>query len=262
MVLVAQAPLILLTLLAPALRLAPLHAVCLAFAVTILTLQLCAHQWRSQATEFQRVLLGCVTGIALGFTGFFLAKSQPTESLRAIVGGACATMSVLCVGLSVGSAIGARVPAASHLLPVGLVSAAMDLWSALAPEGVTQTITTTADPVWLRILTMNAPVAPSRAPEPMLGFGDVVFAALYLAAAQKHRLSLVRTHLALALAFAAAGLMVIVLARPLPALPFLAIAMVLAHREARKIAVEDRTATAFAAVLLLVSIARLLWLRR
>ncbi len=258
----SSTPLILLLLLAPLLRLRPLNAICLGFACTIITLQLAAHQWRDRGKRWSEVLAAIIAGAILGILGFFLAQSQPPEAFRSIVGGLFSTLSVLAIGLGVGSAIGQRVPAASHLLPVGLVSSAMDLWSALAPEGVTHTITTAPDPAWLRVLAMSAPVVPSRALEPMLGFGDVVFAALYLAAAQHHQLSIPRMHLALALAFAAAGAMVVVLGRPLPALPFLAVAVVVAFSQTRKIAVEDRKATAAAVLLFVGAVARLLWLRR
>lgn len=254
-------PLVVLLVGAPWLRIGPLKAICLGFAATITTLQLAAHTWRREGLHWGLVIGRIVLGLALGVTGFFLAKGTAPEGLRSIVGGLCSTLSVLVVGLSLGSAIGQRVPAASHLLPVGLVSSAMDLWSALAPEGVTNTITSAPDPAWLRILTMNAPVVPSRALEPMLGFGDVVFAGLYLAAANKHQLSTRKMHVALAIAFALAGALVIVAARPLPALPFLALTVVIANPEARKVAVEDRKATAFSALLFVAAVARLLWLR-
>ena len=62
-----------------------------------------------------------------------------------------------------------------------------------------------------------------------------MFAALYLAAARKHALSIPRTLLALALGFAAALGCVVWLEQAVPALPFLGLAMVAAHPQARRL---------------------------
>jgi hypothetical protein len=96
--------------------------------------------------------------------------------------------------------------------------------------------------------------------EPMLGFADAIFAALYLAAARRHSLSLSRTTAAVALGLVSAGVVAVIVKKPLPALPFLGIFVVLFVRESRDVQREDRGAVLVAALLVLAACARLLWL--
>ena len=95
---------------------------------------------------------------------------------------------------------------------------------------------------------------------PILGVGDVVLAALYLAAATKHGLSRARTLAALAAGFTATFVALLLLERALPALPFLGLAIVLAHPEARLPPREERRQAAIG-ILVIVALAAWLWLR-
>jgi hypothetical protein len=76
--------------------------------------------------------------------------------------------------------------------------------------------------------------------EPLLGAGDVVFTALYLASSRRHGLPWRRTMIALLLAYAVTAAVVLVLETAVPALPLLGLAVVLAHPEARRPRIADR----------------------
>jgi hypothetical protein len=69
-----------------------------------------------------------------------------------------------------------------------------------------------------------------------------VFAALYVAAARRHGLGTVRMLAALAAGFAGTLGAVVLLARPVPALPFLGLAVVVAMPRARAIPAAERRA--------------------
>jgi hypothetical protein len=126
---------------------------------------------------------------------------------------------------------------AGYLLPVAAVSALADAASVLHPAGPSATVANDAEVAAL--LTLPAPV-PGLGWVPVLGVGDVVFTALYVAAARRHALGVARTLGALALGYAATLLAVVQLDRALPALPFLGVALVLVVPQARAIPASER----------------------
>jgi hypothetical protein len=89
----------------------------------------------------------------------------------------------------------------------------------------------------------------------------VVFTALYLSAGRRHGLAVRGTVLALALAFSVTAVVVIAFELPVPALPFLGLAMLIAHPEARRPPVAERT-RGFVAVGVLVAVLAGLYLLR
>jgi hypothetical protein len=96
--------------------------------------------------------------------------------------------------------------------------------------------------------------------EPMLGFADAIFAALYLAAARRHGLSTRRATIAVAIGLFAAGTVAVALRRPLPALPFVGTIVVTLIPEARRVPPEDRPALFVATALVLLACARVAWI--
>lgn len=189
--------------------------------------------------------------VAVGVAAALVAWKLPLGP-GALVG----SLAVLAVGSAVGATVGTRMETAGHILAVALVSAAVDIWSVNAPSGVTHKIVQT--PSLLRLLTIHATVPPTRTPEPMIGFGDVVFAALYVSASRRFGLSSRRTWAALFAGILMAGAAAAIFAAGggVPALPFLGLAMVVAHPATRKVAPEDRKATAFAALVLAAAVAK------
>src|SRR4029078_10975698 len=95
-------------------------------------------------------------------------------------------------------------------------------------------------PRLLSLFALSWPMVGTARIEPLLGVGGVVFVALYVAAATRHRLSRARTVLALASALVVTAAVVMGLALPIPALPFLGAAMLIAHPAARLPPVAER----------------------
>lgn len=187
--------------------------------------------------------------VAVGVAAALVAWKLPLGP-GALVG----SLAVLAVGSAVGATVGTRMETAGHILAVALVSAAVDIWSVNAPSGVTHKIVQT--PSLLRLLTIHATVPPTRTPEPMIGFGDVVFAALYHAIGARFSLPIRRTAAAIFVGVLLAGITSAALAAPVPALPALGLAMLVAHRDARRVPKADQRTAIFTGALLLASIAR------
>ena len=155
------------------------------------------------------------------------------DALPMWIAAAVVTAALLSGATLLGALVGAGVEQAWHLLLVAIVSSLADAASVLTPSGPSALIAESE--VALSVLALPWPMLGTDAIEPMLGAGDVVFAALYLAAARKHALSTPRTLFALSLGFGAALGCVIGLEQAVPALPFLGLAMVAAHPQARRL---------------------------
>jgi hypothetical protein len=253
-----------LALLAPWLRVPVLAAIALGFGSTVATVLLASHAAiRARlGHDVRSTLRVAALGVLLSALALALGRGCVPGSPRDVLTGLLSNGAILLFANALGTLVGARVPHGGHLLPVALVSSAVDLWSVLAPEGPTRAITVAPDPAWLRVLAASAPIVPSRAMEPMLGMADGVFAALYLSAIRRHDLSLTRATIALAAGLLSAGVAVVLLARPLPALPFLGLFVLLLVPEARRVPAQDRKAALFSLVMLVVALVRLGWVAR
>ncbi len=261
--LAALSPLAALALAAPLVRISLAFSLAISFSCTIATVAIGAHaaQHARLGERVARSIVSVLAGIVTGAVAFYFARGAGAGSLRDVASGLGATAAILLVATAVGALVGWRVPLPGHLLPVALVSSAVDLWSVFAPEGPTRAIAEAPDPAVLRVLAVSAAVAPSRAMEPMLGFADVIFASLYLSAARRHGLSLARTTAAIIAGLLLAGFVAVLLRRPLPALPFLGLCVVLFVRGSRAVPREDRAAVWVAAGLLVAACGRLAYLR-
>ncbi len=246
---VALAPLALLSLAAPWFPSASLANPFVAFgcAATSVTLS-GALAPRDVLMRPRAAALASLTGVALSLASLALRANAPA------LAGLAGALGIMLVACSVGTQVGARVESPGHILPVALLSAAVDLWSVTAASGPTHAIVQT--PVLLRLLTVMAAVPPSRVPEPQIGFGDVVFTALYMAISERFGLSLRRTSGAIFAGILMAGLAAALLDAPVPALPALGLMMVLAHPEARRVPRADRKTALFTGALLAASIVR------
>ncbi|MBI5515856.1 MAG: hypothetical protein HY909_18885 [Deltaproteobacteria bacterium] len=194
--------------------------------------------------------------------GAGLALAALSRVVPPAASGLLGSLAVVLVASVPGAAVGERIAHPGHLLAVALTSTAVDLWSVYAPRGVTHAVV--QQPVLLELLTLRAAIPPERAPSPMIGFGDVVFAVLYLSVSRRFGLGLRRTTAALGAGLLAAGVAAMTLGLPggVPALPFLGFAVVLAHREARSVPPGDRRTTLLAAALVVAAVARVAWLFR
>ncbi|MEQ8458114.1 MAG: hypothetical protein RLO52_45480 [Sandaracinaceae bacterium] len=176
--------------------------------------------------------------VAVGAVGALALLATFAASLPIALAAALVTLSLLALGTSAGGVVGHAIDRPGHLLVVAIVSAAVDALSVLHPSGPTAQIIESDAAVGVLILPW--PILGTRNIDPVLGVGDVAFAAIYLSAARRHGLSIRRTLIALSLALAGTLVAVFVTGRGIPALPFFGAAMLAAHPEARRLPEEDR----------------------
>lgn len=155
------------------------------------------------------------------------------------VGLAALVLVAVLLGCSaLGGLIGGKVEKAGYLLVVAIISASVDAFSVLAPEGVTAQVV--EDEALLSVLAISWPMAGFLELFPVLGMGDVTITALYFVAARRHGLSVWRGLIAFGIAYIVVAICVLWAERALPALPFLGFAALAAWPEARRVPKEDR----------------------
>jgi hypothetical protein len=217
-------------LLGGALALPPLVAYACGFAcVVAATLVLSLFAPRTLRVVAPLVLaVSCAIGLAYAFR----SRDPSWPSALAI------SIALLAGGTALGAAVGTRIEHSGHLLFVALASALADVFSVTSPEGPSAAIS--RSDAALRIAAVSWPMIGTGRVEAFLGVGDIVFTGLYIASARRHELSMRRTLLALAGGYCATMLTVLVLKVPVPALPFLGGAILIAHPDARRPPAADR----------------------
>lgn len=151
-----------------------------------------------------------------------------------------------------GAALGARTEKPGQLAAVAAVSAIADLWSVLDPSAPSARLAeqAMAQPEQLALFALPFPLLGSELVPALIGAGDVLFAALYVAAFRVHGLSVVRVAVALAAGFALGLLGLLITLAPLPLLPLLGAAVVLSEPAARSLTRREwRTVLLVCAVL-------------
>lgn len=246
-VLAALTPVGLMAALAPSLPLEGRAAFLVAFAAVTLTIVGGLSAAPSGPQPRRVALVAVAAGVALVAVALRLPP---------VASGFAGSLGLLAIAWALGGAIGSRMEAPGHLAAVALVSAAVDLWSVTSPSGPTNHIV--RSPALVRLLTVSVAVPPLRAPQSMVGVGDAVFVALYLAAAERFALSRGRTAAALAAGIVASGLLAMALERPVPALPLMGLMVLVTQPRARDVPAADRRATMLAAAMLIASVARAL----
>lgn len=147
-------------------------------------------------------------------------------------------IALLTAGTLLGSVVGASIEHPGHLLFVAIVSSFADAASVLHPKGPSAAIVESE--AALSLLALPFAFLGSAETPALLGVGDVVFTGLYVAAARRHGFSPRRTLAALALAYVATMVTVVAFELPIPALPFLGLAILIAHPAARRPPERDR----------------------
>jgi len=162
---------------------------------------------------------------------------------------------LLGAGTLAGAGVGGRVERAGHLGVVAYVSALADLFSVFTPGAPSDEVLRSE--VLLSVVALPWPRLGEGVYLPILGVGDVVMTALYLAAAR--HLELGRGRMLFALAAGYLGCLAVLLARgtALPVLPFLGVAVVLGVPGARALPREERRPALLGAVVLTVLFAAL-----
>lgn len=164
---------------------------------------------------------------------------------------ALATAALLWTATGLGAALGFRIDKPGHVLAVAAVSAVSDLWSVYDPAGPSATLARNValHPDRVPAFALCFPLLGSDKVPAIIGAGDILFCALYLAAFERHKLPLGRALLALTAAFVVGLGLLLWLERPLPLLPLLGGAVVLCDRRARSLeAKEGRTVLAVVAL--------------
>jgi hypothetical protein len=165
-----------------------------------------------------------------------LVLSQTGASELAVA--AIVTAALLLGASLLGAVVGGAIEHPGHLVFVAIVSAAADTLSLFHPSGPSAAIAQSK--AALSLLALPWPMLGTRNIEPFLGAGDVVFTALYIASSRRHALPLHKTVLALALAYAVTMAAVVAFESPVPVLPLLGLAVVLAQPKARRPPRGDR----------------------
>ncbi len=180
------------------------------------------------------------------------------------------TVALLVLTLTAGNWLAAELERPGHLLPVCVIGALADLWSILAgptrhiSQQTVEHVQVAAEqvargaapppPPWLSFLVLQWPQPGGGGMATLLGFGDLVFMALLLAAARRFALPGWR-----AFGLVAAGLFVsfglsVFLLRPVPALPAICGLFVVGNLGRLSLARREWVVTAVAAVALTAAV--------
>ncbi|MEY4512853.1 MAG: hypothetical protein RLZZ450_4975 [Pseudomonadota bacterium] len=214
-------------LVAPALSIAPQSAFILAYAAV--TAEILALSWSAPRLTPVPTALLCALAVGALVVLAPLAVSPVTAALL--------TLSLGCLAALLGAALGARIEKPGQLAAVALVSAIADLWSVFDPSAPSARFAeqAIAQPDRLALFALPFPLLGTPLIPAVIGAGDVVFAALYVAAFRAHALSVKRVLLALSAGFALGLLGLLVTLEPLPLLPLLGAAVVLTDPAARSL---------------------------
>jgi hypothetical protein len=235
---------------APQLTLEPHWAFVVAYSAV--TLEILVLSWCAPRLSPLRSALVCALPL-LGWVA--LAQLSATARTAALL-----TLTLGSVAALLGSALGARIEKPGQLAAVAVVSAIADLWSVFDPSAPSARFAeqALARPDQLALFALPFPVLGTPLIPAVIGAGDVVFAALYVAAFRAHGLSVRRVLLALAAGFALGLLGLLVTLEPLPLLPLLGAAVVLSDPAARSLSAREwRTVIGVSAALVLAIALRL-----
>ena len=189
-----------------------------------------AHSPRSTLSVVAPVAIVALA-VALLLVFFYVAPRH--RGALVLVNGA-----LVLIAHRVGGFLGAKVQHPGHLLPAGCVAAAADLVSVVMPGGPTQALAHSERA--LSVLTVGFPLLGSRDVAPALGVGDLLLAALFVAAAEVHGLGRWRMAFCLLAGALVTGASAAWFAAPMPALPAMVSAVLLCVPGARRVAPKDR----------------------
>lgn len=181
-----------------------------------------------------RLVVGAVAASILGALAILGVQS----ALAVILVG----FALVALGHTIGHAVGSRIEHPGHLLPACVVAACVDLASVIHPQGPTHAVVSSQRA--LDLLTLTFPVLGTRAFAPSIGVGDMVFVALVLGTAVRHRISTIRVALLGGAGLVLAGVASALLEAAVPALPAIGLCVVLGVGESRQLKRRDRKTAA------------------
>jgi hypothetical protein len=189
--------------------------------------------WPSRATA---VLVAALLLAILAWRG-------ATGSIAPIVVDAA----LVALAWGIGTSIGRRIEHPGHLLPACVVVACADLASVVSSFGPSHAIAESERA--LSVVAIAFPVPGTASFAPALGVGDLVFIGIVLGAVAAHGLSLARAALLAWGGAMLAGALSALLAKPVPALVPIALAIVAGVPEARRVRARERRVATVAMVI-------------
>jgi hypothetical protein len=233
------------SLAAPHVPVSPITAYLAGFvAVSAMTL--------ATAAAAPRLPRAALAGVLLAIAALVLVQALGLARGASVPGAAVITVALLLGATCIGSVVGSAMQHPGHLLVVAVVFTLVDTFSVFHEAGPTAAIVQHEELLSLLALPFPMLGTPGPAIEPFLGLGDVIAAALFVSAARTHDLGAARTMVALAGAFALTMVAVLTTELPLPVLPFMAAAMLVAHPRARQLPREDRKPAAIGLGVLMI----------
>jgi len=227
---------------APSCAMSPKLAYAIAFAVVSTELLAAAHWVPAPSLRSAAPVLMLAVVTLIGVRG-----QAPTPMLAVAV-----TLALLAGSSVLGSLVGSRIEHPGHLAAVFAISALADLWSVYDPSGPSAKLAlqAAAEPERLVLFALPWPMLGSPHIQPVIGAGDILFAALYAAALRRHGLRVWSATLAMG-----AGLMIglgllLQFDRALPLLPLMGAGVMLAVPQARSLPAQDRRSVTTVVVLL------------
>jgi hypothetical protein len=196
--------------------------------------------------------------LLIGVGALALLRGMQPDLVQCVVVG----WMLLSCSSALGALIGARIENPGHLMAVAAMSTVADLWSVYDPNGISAKMAESAveEPDKIVLFALPWPMLVGKPfIAPIIGAGDILFTALYLACFQRHGLKLERAMIGLAIAYAAGLVAILATERPVPLLPLLGAAILLADRRTASLAPKERrTVWLVVAVLVAVLIVRFL----
>ena len=176
------------------------------------------------------LVLAAASGVAV----VALAPAMHAPLAAAIV----VDVSLVALAWALGCSLGRRVQHASHLLPACVVAACADLASVLTPEGPSHAIVESERA--LSLFASSFPEPGAHAVAPALGVGDLLFMGLVFGVARAHTLPYARVVLLCLLGTAVAGAIAAASGLAVPALPAIALCVLVGTPSARRLRPADR----------------------
>lgn len=197
--------------------------------------------------------------------GGLIAIGAWGEAGYGIAGGTGVLISLLAGGSMLGAIVGARIAHPGHILVVASVSTLADLYSVFHRAGLSAVVVENERALSLLAIPWALASRDGRVDlQPVLGIGDVIMISVYLVVARRYALPLPSFLAGFLIAFGIVFALLTVPDDPIPVpvLPFLGIAAILAHPRARQLRPQDRKQAVIGISVLTVAVGALFALQR
>ena len=242
---------------APILRARPLTAFAIGFA-TIAVLVI----WSGATVPF----FSRKAGVALLLPiGGLVAIGAWGPAGYGIAGATGVLISLLAGGSMLGAIVGSRIAHPGHILVVASVSTLADLYSVFHRAGLSAVVVENERALSLLAIPWAMASGSGRVDlQPVLGIGDVIMISVYLVVARRFAMPLPTFVAGFLLAFGVVFALLVLPEHPIPVpvLPFLGIAAILAHPRARQLRPQDRKQALIGISVLTLAVGALFALQR